>query len=95
MRQVRVGVFETNSSSTHSLTICSADEFEKWKKCELVFDEYKEGFLTPEEADAKGDNDELRTYSEFCDNDELEYFDQSYTTKSGDKVVAFGLYGYN
>lgn len=28
--QVRQGVFETNSSSTHTLTICSKDDFDKW-----------------------------------------------------------------
>jgi hypothetical protein len=27
--QVRQGVFETNSSSTHTLTICSKDDFDK------------------------------------------------------------------
>ncbi len=36
-RQIRYGVFETNSSSTHSLTICSAEEYEKWKKGEVLF----------------------------------------------------------
>ena len=27
--------------------------------------------------------------------DEYEDYDESYTTKNGDKVVAFGYYGYN
>ena len=27
-RKIRRGVFETNSSSTHSLTICTEEEFE-------------------------------------------------------------------
>lgn len=36
-RQIRYGVFETNSSSTHSLTICSAEEYEKWEKGEVLF----------------------------------------------------------
>lgn len=39
-RQIRRGTFETNSSSTHSLTICSAEEFESWKKGEVLFDEW-------------------------------------------------------
>jgi hypothetical protein len=30
--QVRQGVFETNSSSTHTLTICSKNDFDKWGK---------------------------------------------------------------
>lgn len=32
---IRRGVFETNSSSTHSLTICTEDEFNKWKNGEM------------------------------------------------------------
>lgn len=42
MRQVRSSVFETNSSSTHSLTICSEEEFNNWKNGELLFDRYDE-----------------------------------------------------
>ena len=37
-RIVRAGVFETNSSSTHSLTMMSLDEFNKWKSGELLYD---------------------------------------------------------
>ena len=39
-RQIRRGVFETNSSSTHSLTICTEEEFNKWKNGELLFDKW-------------------------------------------------------
>lgn len=31
-KQIRYEVFETNSSSVHSLTMCSSDEYEKWGK---------------------------------------------------------------
>ena len=36
MIQVRTGVFETNSSSTHSLTICLLSDFKKWKNGEVL-----------------------------------------------------------
>ena len=39
-RQIRRGVYETNSSSTHSLTMCSEEEFEQWENGELLFDEW-------------------------------------------------------
>lgn len=42
MRQVRKGVFETNSSSTHSLTICTEEEFNRWTSGELMFDTYND-----------------------------------------------------
>lgn len=35
-RQIRQGVFETNSSSEHSLAIVSNNDYERWKKGELV-----------------------------------------------------------
>ena len=35
MIQIRQNIFETNSSSTHSLTICREDEFDKWKNGEI------------------------------------------------------------
>lgn len=36
MRQVRRGVFETNSSSVHTLTICTEEEFKKFSSGELL-----------------------------------------------------------
>ena len=44
-RQVRAGVFETNSSSTHTLTICSKRDFERWKQGELLLDEWNNKFI--------------------------------------------------
>lgn len=47
MIQIRSGVFETNSSSTHSLTMCTQEEFDKWVKGELVFDSWNDCFAEP------------------------------------------------
>lgn len=38
MKIIRQGAFETNSSSTHSLTICSSEEYTKWENGELYWD---------------------------------------------------------
>ena len=91
--QIRQGVFETNSSSVHSLTICSQEEYDRWEKGELLFSRYKEVFVekTPE---TENDEDCL-TQNEWYDDVECETFSDSHTTKSGDKIVAFGYYGYN
>lgn len=35
MIKVRQGVFETNSSSTHSITMCKTSDFEDWKAGKL------------------------------------------------------------
>lgn len=35
MIQVRFGTFETNSSSTNSISICMQDEYQRWRSGEL------------------------------------------------------------
>lgn len=52
-RQIRRGVFETNSSSVHSLTMCSAEEYEKWKNKEVLFWKERDKFGTREEIIAE------------------------------------------
>lgn len=59
MLQVRKNVFETNSSSTHSITITTKDEYDAWIKGEVYLNEYwgntdspykDKKFVTREEA---------------------------------------------
>lgn len=135
-RQIRRGVFETNSSSTHSLTICTEEEFEQWKEGELLFNEYnntnfvkanklsdydkecaaqdyeynkgefykdwsdlsqseKEKYYTKYAKENHIANEDDKTYEEWRSDDYLETFVKKYTSKSGDKIVAFGKYGYD
>lgn len=133
--QIRYGTFESNSSSTHSITLCLQEEFDAWEKGELLLDYYNDKFINPytlteedkveaqEEYDNKkqlfwADWDNLSkdaknkwyekylkehdlydegfyTYDEFMENEYLETFVESYTSPSGDKIVAFGRYGYD
>lgn len=39
MIQIRQGVFETNSSSTHSITIAPESDFNKWKNGEVYLND--------------------------------------------------------
>lgn len=89
MRQVRREVFETNSSSTHSITICTAEEFEKFKAGELVWDEWDEKLIPDTDEDA----DYYTTYKKF--GEYLETYVKGFTTPSGDHMVAFGEYGFD
>ena len=117
-KQIRRGVFETNSSSTHSLTMCSESEYDKWKKGELLFSDCDEEFYTREDAieklkdsswlnervdwnnkDSVNDalyDEQYYTYEQYQDyvGEYYSSFKVSHTTKSGDKVIAFGYYGY-
>lgn len=40
MINLRQDVFETNSSSTHSITMCTKDTYDKWENGELYFHAY-------------------------------------------------------
>ena len=48
-RQIRRGVYETNSSSCHSLTMCSEEEYGKWCSGKLLFWVDKKKFGTKED----------------------------------------------
>lgn len=58
MIQIRQGVFETNSSSVHTMTICSKEDYNKWVSGEVLMlnpDYYKgnkgmKQFLTEDEV---------------------------------------------
>lgn len=99
---IRRGMFETNSSSVHSLTMCSDDEYSKWKNGEAYFDRYARQIVeSTEEIEKERENNgrysEYLTYDEFWDYDciSLTKFDEPYTTPNGETVHAFGYYGYD
>ena len=121
---VRKGVFETNSSSTHSMIMCTGEEYQKFEDGEMLvnmtdeelfsydditdfimsYDYYKDQF-TKSGIDIKDKKavlkwaakniDDLQDVDTFYDNEYLDTFGQSFTTENGEKVVAFGRYGYD
>lgn len=96
MKQVRHSVFETNSSSTHSITICTEDEYEKFKRGELMYDRWNEELLPKSTSLVKDDGGrQYCTYENLGDNGWgcLDVYSHRFTTPSGDKMVAFGTYG--
>ena len=55
MKQIRTGLFETNSSSTHTLTMCSDEEYKDWLDGKLLYGIMEEGLVNydkdlPEDA---------------------------------------------
>lgn len=99
---IRRGIFETNSSSVHSLTMCSDDEYSKWINGEVYYDRWEHKFVDKSEEiererEEDGRSTEYLTYEEFNDWEYLEYetFDGEYTTESGETVHAFGYYGHD
>ena len=113
-RQIRRMVFETNSSSTHSLTMCSVEDYNKWKSGEVLLNdgwEAKEPFISKEDVlellkkdgvDLDDDLDDIfidyeyYTYDSYWDSEsDLEGFSETYKTKTGEEIIAFGRYGYD
>ena len=99
-RQIRRGVFETNSSSVHSITMCTNSDYEKWENGELVWDRWNcELVPITDEIQMSMDDDEREylTLDQFNDYDYIEYetFHQTFKHANGEKVVAFGYYGEN
>lgn len=99
---IRRGIFETNSSSVHSLTMCSDDEYSKWRNGEMYYNRWEHKFVNKSEEiererEKEGRYTEYLTYDEFYDWDYIEFetFDEEYTTSSGETIHAFGYYGHD
>jgi len=45
MRKIRIGTFETNSSSTHSLVMFSDEEMNKWMNGSILYNVSKQQFI--------------------------------------------------
>lgn len=126
MISIRRKTFETNSSSTHSIIICTEKEFteytsgnlyenKKWITSsskyanknlvtrEEAIDIVKNGGYYKKDLDMFSDysdgdwDEELRSCGllRYDDDRELEFYEEHYTSPSGDKIVAFGEYGYD
>ncbi len=99
--QVRTGVFETNSSSTHSMAICTQTDFDAFKNGNKfvsvnslkLYDSVEEGMKNEEWEDKEN----FKTYDEYDEyiSEWYEQFEERFTTPSGDKMIAFGYHGYN
>ena len=105
--QIRENVFETNSSSTHSLVIATKSEFSDFKNGKLIYCQYDAGPFKSDHfyptsqvedwvAEHEDDYDEydFQRYDDFFDDEYLEPFKEDYTTAHGDEIVVFGNYGY-
>lgn len=97
MRQVRYGVFETNSSSTHSIVICTQKEYELFTKNELMYDSYNKKLVPYTSLLLKTEEDRYQDYDSFGSSDwgSIKSYCHYFTTPSGDEMVAFGEYGYD
>lgn len=87
MRLVRKNVFETNSSSTHSITMCSESDFDKWKKGEMYWDRWNESLVSKEEVEkemAKLKEEFISEHPDY-DKDDIDWEEQLEDYLNSDK----------
>lgn len=100
MEQVRRNLFETNSSSTHSLTMCTKTDYDEWKAGKLIYDKYNSCLIPLDDPDYQKElkenpddvSDYYFTYDEFWSY--AEDYEGSFKDEFND-VIAFGYYGYD
>ena len=100
MIQIRQGVFETNSSSTHALAICTQKEWDKLQSGEYLVNEWGiNDIISKDDPKAINDPDDWNsryiTYDELYDIKDFEFFNRHFKTPSGDEMVAWGYFGYD
>ena len=85
MIKVRKSTFETNSSSTHSITMCTSSQYDQWKNGELYWARWSDCFVTKTEVEEKMAKDREAYFARYprCSEEEfLEDFlnDEGYYT---------------
>ena len=87
MRLVRKNVFETNSSSTHSITMCSESDFDKWKKGKMYWNRWNEELVPKEEVEkemAKLKEEFISEHPDY-DKDDIDWEEQLEDYLNSDK----------
>ena len=100
MIQIRQEVFETNSSSTHALAICTQEEWDKLQSGEYLVNEYDiNNIVSKDDPRSINDPESWKewyiTYGELYDRSYFEFFTRHFKTPSGDDMVAWGYYGHD
>lgn len=84
MKIIRNRIFETNSSSTHSITMCMESDFLKWKNGEMYWNRWndelvsketvEEEFLKENTGVSKEDPDFKDKLEEYLNDDDKTYY---------------------
>lgn len=75
--QIRSSVFETNSSSVHSLTMCKSDEYADWVAGKTMYMPEKRKFLPTKEAEEYNRELAEKNHMDFSNLDYV-YYEEYY-----------------
>lgn len=90
MKQIRFGVFETNSSSSHSIAIGREEDFKKFVNGEYVIDMETKRFIEKPAMNESGGyiNDNFYGFTK----DNIDYDEHiTITTPGGEKITAISF----
>lgn len=87
MISVRRNVFETNSSSTHSITMCSEDKYNKWKNGELLYERWEGKFYTKAEIIEKAREKKNKYLKEKEDGKTIYHYQEKYINANTDEEL--------
>lgn len=90
MKQIRQSVFETNSSSVHSLTMCMKADWDRWMNGEVLM---KEGKFLEKEAALKENAEDLRKYYD-CSEESIQDYLNGKTTLKDLGLSSWGIVDY-
>lgn len=94
--QVRPGVFETNSSSTHSLVVCTTSEYKMFQRGEMLLDVWNDKLVSYDDAKVHWSDRRYKTIEQAFNGCWVEgELYEEFETPSGDQMVVFGAYGRN
>lgn len=93
--QVRRGVFETNSSNTHSLTVCTQKEYDEWVHGALWLKVWDEELVSLDDIKRDFENYKLRdyydgeTFEEWFEAEQKDHEYQSYDNWGDDYLEGY------
>ena len=100
--QVRENIFETNSSSTHTLSMYMKKDWDAYEKGEKVINKYELTLHDSVEAGMKenkySEEEDFLTaeeMEEYIEERGFESFEDKIQTPSGETVIAYGYYGWD
>lgn len=99
MKTIRIGVFETNSSSVHTFTMVEESVYDAWRLGEYLYHVNKEELVRTEDARTSEEylKDDYLSYDEYNEHvNEYPYTEYYYKRNvEGKDYIIFGYCGYD
>lgn len=94
MKKIRIGMFETNSSMVHAITVCTPKEWDMFEDGELLWHPFSEKLV--KDVPVFDFDEDYYNFDRYTDLGEYyELFNEKQKLSDGRDVVVFGYYGHD